>query len=139
MQVSAVQFVKDGQTEWLKAGVNGQQDQVSSAIDVNMTSLNLSSGQINNERLLFWVRGNDVDTVKMIVNHTLGQIKSGAVLAYREFSKTPFYEGQTSDINPSTNEVLNRFSQVKLCPANKFNELHRQYVIAEAVTEAITL
>lgn len=139
MKVSAKQFEKDGQTEWTKAGVNGAQDQISSAIDVDMTSLNLTSGQINNERLLFWVRGNDVETVKMIVGHTITQIKSGAVLAYREFSKTPFYEGQTSDINPSTQEVLNRFSQVKLCPANKFNELHRQYVVTEEVKEEVTL
>jgi len=55
-------------------------------------------------------------------------INAGKLATYRAFSKTPFFDTQESDINPSTAEVLNRYSQVRLCPADKYMELNRQYV-----------
>ena len=131
MSTTAKLFEKDGITEF----VNGEV--ISRCADITDESLDLSNGFVREERMLFWVKGKTVETVAKNTNQLISNINKGVLRAYRAFSNTPFYVGQASDINPSTKEVLNRYSQVRLCPADKFDSLHRQYVVNVAVSEEI--
>ena len=111
----------------------------SKAVEVNNESIDLTTGFIREEKLLFWVKGTNVDTVTKSVNTLVANINKGILGAYRAFSVTPFWSGDTMDINPSTNQPLNRYSQVRLCPAKDVEALHRQFVtVAEVAIEEVT-
>lgn len=135
MSTTAKLFDKDGITVF--TSTDGKT--ISMCVDITDESIDLSNGFIREERMLFWVKGNSEETVAKSVNTLIANINKGILRGYRAFSNTPFYNGQSSDINPQTNAVLNRFSQVRLCPSAKFDELHRQYVVnAEVSQENIT-
>ena len=130
--MSATKFVKDGKSVWTNGKI------VSSAIqNVTEGSLNLETGFINpDEKHIMFIKGNSEASVAKQVDMVINAINAGKLATYRAFSKTPFYDTQESDMNPSTGEVLNRYSQVRLCPADKFMELNRQFVAVATTVKA---
>ena len=130
--MSATKFVKDGKSVWTNGKI------VSSAIqNVTEGSLNLETGFINpDEKHIMFIKGNSEASVAKQVDMVISAINAGKLATYRAFSKTPFYETQESDMNPSTGEVLNRYSQVRLCPADKYMELNRQFVAVATTVKA---
>ena len=130
--MSATKFVKDGKSVWTNGKI------VSSAIqNVTEGSLNLETGFINpDEKHIMFIKGNSEAAVTKQVDMVINAINAGKLATYRAFSKTPFYDTQESDMNPSTGEVLNRYSQVRLCPADKFMELNRQFVAVATTVKA---
>ena len=130
--MSATKFVKDGKSVWTNGKI------VSSAIqNVTAGSLNLETGFINpDEKHIMFIKGNSEAAVAKQVDMVINAINAGKLATYRAFSKTPFYDTQESDMNPSTGEVLNRYSQVRLCPADKFMELNRQFVDVATTVKA---
>ena len=117
------------QSVWSKELNNGN-TQTSVCIEVNDETLDFNTGYVREEKSLVWIKGMSVEAVTRQQEAVIKMINSGTVKPYRSFSKTPFYEGQTEDVNPSTGETLGRYSQVKLCPADQHVALHRQYVVA---------
>ena len=130
--MNATKFVKDGKSVWTNGKI------VSSAIqNVTEGSLNLETGFINpDEKHIMFIKGNSEASVTKQVDMVINAINAGKLATYRAFSKTPFYDTQESDMNPSTGEVLNRYSQVRLCPADKFMELNRQFVAVATTVKA---
>ena len=130
--MSATKFSKDGKSVWTNGKI------VSSAIqNVTEGSLNLETGFINpDEKHIMFIKGNSEAAVTKQVDMVINAINAGKLATYRAFSKTPFYDTQESDMNPSTGEVLNRYSQVRLCPADKFMELNRQFVAVATTVKA---
>ena len=130
--MSATKFVKDGKSVWTNGKI------VSSAIqNVTEGSLNLETGFINpDEKHIMFIKGNSEASVVKQTQTVIDAINAGKLATYRAFSKTPFYDTQESDMNPSTGEVLNRYSQVRLCPADKFMELNRQFVAVATTVKA---
>ena len=130
--MSATKFVKDGKSVWTNGKI------VSSAIqNVTAGTLNLETGFINpDEKHIMFIKGNSEAAVTKQVDVVINAINAGKLATYRAFSKTPFYDTQESDMNPSTGEVLNRYSQVRLCPADKFMELNRQFVAVATTVKA---
>ena len=130
--MSATKFSKDGKSVWTNGKI------VSSAIqNVTEGSFNLETGFINpDEKHIMFIKGNSEVAVTKQVATVIEAINAGKLATYRAFSKTPFYDTQESDINPSTGEVLNRYSQVRLCPADKFMELNRQFVAVATTVKA---
>ena len=130
--MSATKFVKDGKSVWTNGKI------VSSAIqNVTEGTLNLETGFINpDEKHIMFIKGNNEVAVTKQVATIIEAINAGKLSTYRAFSKTPFYDTQESDMNPSTGEVLNRYSQVRLCPADKFMELNRQFVAVATTVKA---
>ena len=130
--MSATKFVKDGKSVWTNGKI------VSSAIqNVTEGSLNLETGFINpDEKHIMFIKGNSEAAVIKQVDIIINAINTGKLSTYRAFSKTPFYDTQESDMNPSTGEVLNRYSQVRLCPADKFMELNRRFVAVATTVKA---
>ena len=130
--MNATKFVKDGKSVWTNGKI------VSSAIqNVTEGTLNLETGFINpDEKHIMFIKGNSETSVAKQVDMVINAINAGKLATYRAFSKTPFYDTQESDMNPSTGEVLNRYSQVRLCPADKFMELNRQFVAVATTVKA---
>ena len=128
--MSATKFVKDGKSVWTNGNI------VSSAIQNVNSSFNLETGFITEEKHIMFIKGNSEDAVTKQVDMVINAINAGKLATYRAFSKTPFYDTQESDMNPSTGEVLNRYSQVRLCPADKFMELNRQFVAVATTVKA---
>ena len=130
--MSATKFSKDGKSVWTNGKI------VSSAIqNVTEGTLNLETGFINpDEKHIMFIKGNSEASVTKQVDMVINAINAGKLATYRAFSKTPFYDTQESDMNPSTGEILNRYSQVRLCPADKFMELNRQFVAVATTVKA---
>ena len=130
--MNATKFSKDGKSVWTNGKI------VSSAIqNVTEGTLNLETGFINpDEKHIMFIKGNSEASVTKQVDMVINAINAGKLATYRAFSKTPFYDTQESDMNPSTGEVLNRYSQVRLCPADKFMELNRQFVAVATTVKA---
>ena len=130
--MNATKFVKDGKSVWTNGKI------VSSAIqNVTEGTLNLETGFINpDEKHIMFIKGNSEASVAKQVDMVISAINAGKLATYRAFSKTPFYDTQESDMNPSTGEVLNRYSHVRLCPADKFMELNRQFVAVATTVKA---
>ena len=107
---------------------------LSKAVEVTTEVLDYNTGFATPEKLNFFIKATDEEIVDRNIKNTISAINSGALRAYRAFSHSPFWSGDTMDINPSTGVVLNRYSQVRLCPSAQFETLHRQYVTPVAVT-----
>ena len=120
-------FEKDGQKVWTKETTNGTV--VSGCVEIVEESLDLVTLFAREEKSMVWIKGNSEELVNRQLNAVITNVKSGVLRPYRQFSETPFYEGQPQDINPTTNVELGRYSQVRLCPSAKHAELHRQYVV----------
>ena len=131
MQTNAKKFVdKDGKSVW----TSENNDITSVCVEVNEESLDMNTLFVREEKSLVWLKGNSVEAVTRNQEAVITSINKGLIRPYRAFSETPFYDGQEQDINPSTNAVLGRYSQVRLCPADQHATLHRQFVtVAKAV------
>ena len=133
--MDAKKFVdKDGNSVWTKETTDGR-TQTSVCVETTLESIDFNTGYINEEKALMWIKGTNTETVLKQQDSVIKMINKGQVATYRAFSKTPFYEGQAEDINPTTEVALGRYSQVRLCPAEKRAELHRQYVVVEEVAK----
>ena len=128
--MSATKFSKDGKSVWTSGNI------VSSAVQNVNESFNLETGFVTEEKHIMFIKGNSEAAVTKQVATVIAAINAGKLATYRAFSKTPFYSTDTSDINPSTGEVLNRYSQVRLCVADRYMELNRQYVVNEVAVAA---
>ena len=129
--MSAIRFVKDGKSVWTNGKI------VSSAIqNVTEGTLNLETGWETPTKNIMFLKGNDEASISARAETVIKAINAGQLMTCRVFSKTPFYDTQESDMNPSTGEVLNRYSQVRLCPADKFMELNRQFVAVATTVKA---
>jgi hypothetical protein len=128
--MSATKFSKDGKSVWTNGKI------VSSAVQNINESFNLETGFVTEEKHIMFIKGNSEAAVVKQVDMVIAAINAGKLTTYRAFSKTPFYKTQESDTNPSTGEVLNRYSQVRLCPADKYMELNRQYVVVPVAVAA---
>lgn len=125
--MNAERFIKDDQNVWTNGEIT------SACAVVTDESLDLNTGFTREEKMLFWVKTNNAETIEKSISGVIGSINKGVLKAYRAFSKEPFYVGQAQDINPSTNVSLGRYSQVRLCPSAQFESVHRQYVVNETV------
>lgn len=134
-------FEKDGQKVWSKENSNGSGTTHSACIEVVEMSLNLKTGYEQAEKSMVWLKTSDENRVEPLVAGVMSQLKAGKLKAYRAFSETPFYEGQEQDINPTTEQPLGRYSQVRLCLPEDHTKLHRQFVdntVVVAETPAVT-
>jgi hypothetical protein len=134
--MNAKRFSKDDQTVWSKdAIVNGEpRTVVSACVEVIDEVLNPVTLFVTEEKSMVWIKGNSEELVDKTINSVIKQINSGAIKPYRAFSETPFYDGQDEDINPTTEVALGRFSQVRLCPADKHASLHRQFIVLPSIS-----
>ena len=134
--MNATKFVdKDNQSLWTKELADGRIIN-SVCVEVTDTTLDLETLFERTEKSLVWIKSEDQASLLKTQDSVIAQINAGVLKPYRKFSKTPFYNGQEQDVNPSTGVLLGRYSEVKLCPAAKHAELHRQYVVVEAPTVA---
>ena len=122
--MNAIEFNKDGKTVWTSS-----KGTVSKAIQAIDETFNMETGFITEEKFIYWVKGNSEEAIDKQLPTIIKAINNGKLRLYRALSHTPFVEGQDSDINPSTGKVLNRYSQTRMCPADKFESLHRQFVV----------
>ena len=117
------------QSVWSKE-LNDGKTQTSVCIEVNDEVLDYETGYVNTEKSLVWIKGTSSEAVTRQQDSVIKMINNGTIKPYRSFSKTPFYTGQTEDVNPSTGALLGRYSQTKLCPSEQHASKHRQYVVA---------
>jgi len=126
--MNAKKFVDQNQNAvWTKDLADGR-TQTSVCVEVNDEVLDLTTGYIREEKSLVWLKGMSSEVVLRQQDSVIKMINNGTLKPYRALSKIPFYEGQSEDINPSTEQPLGRYSQVRLCPADQHASLHRQYV-----------
>lgn len=120
-------FEQDGKKLWTKEATNGT-TVVSGCVEIVEESLDLNTLFVREEKSMVWIKGNSEELVTKQLNTVIANVKNGTLRPYRQFSETPFYEGQAQDINPTTQAELGRYSQVRLCPSAQHATLHRQYV-----------
>lgn len=126
--MNAKKFVDtENNSVWTKELTDGR-TQTSVCVEVNDETLDLVSGYVREEKSLVWIKAMSTEVATRQQEAVIKMINGGTLKPYRAFSKTAFYEGQTEDINPTTEVALGRYSQVRLCPAEQHSALHRQYV-----------
>lgn len=127
-------FELDSQTVWERETKKG--DTIfSGAIMCTEERLNLSSkgnAFFQTEKILVWVKAQTEDALERAIAMAMDGLKSGQIVAIREFSETPFHAKNTRDINPDTGEELNRYSRTRLVSKNDAH-LHRSWVVPETV------
>jgi len=133
MNAKATVFSQEGKNLWSK-DLADNRTIYSVCVEVNNSVLDMATLFERNEKSMIWLKGEDEARLLEQQSAVIKQINNGILLPYRQFSTTPFYykpdgEPQDPDINPTTGELLGRYSQVRLCPASKHAELHRQYVV----------
>lgn len=131
MSAKATVFSQENKNLWSK-DIADNRTIYSVCVEVNNSVLDMVTLFERNEKSMIWLKGEDEVRLLDQQSAVIKQINNGILLPYRQFSATPFYEGQDEDINPQTEEKLGRYSQVRLCPASKHAELHRQYVVVSA-------
>lgn len=116
---------------------SGKENQIySEAIEQSSVSLN-SEGFPVEEKLIYFIKSEKPELVKQMIPLVMNQIKSGSKKLYRVFSTSPFYVGQSSDVNPSTGVVLNRFSKVKFGSVEEADRLHRTFVETHVAQQVV--
>ena len=114
---------------WTKLLEDGSgRTQTSVCVEVNDETLDLNTGYVREEKSLVWIKAMSTEVATRQQEAVIKMVNNGTLKPYRAFSKEPFYSGQLEDINPSTEQPLGRYSQVRLCPADQHATLHRQYV-----------
>jgi len=126
--MNAKKFIKDDQSVWSKDLEDGRTI-TSVCVEVTDEVLNMTTLFTQVEKSMVWLKGQDEAVVLKQQDAVIKAINKGDIKPYRAFSETPFYEGQDEDINPTTEAPLGRYSQVRLCPASKHADLHRQFVV----------
>jgi hypothetical protein len=122
------------QSVWTKELGDGR-TQTSVCVEIMDETLDFNTGYVREEKSLVWIKGMSTEAVTRQQQSVINMINKGQIAPYRAFSKTPFYEGQAEDINPTTEQSLGRYSQVRLCPAEQRSALHRQYVTVTEVAK----
>jgi hypothetical protein len=133
---------------WVSARKDGNGEVVSAAMHCTEETFNPITGFIQVERFMYWVKSSTIDIVERNLKTILGQVQKGIFMPYRVFSATPLHEGHQPDVNPSTQEPMDRYSQVRLGTPDNFRALHRTYievsadtaiVVEETTKEAVTV
>jgi hypothetical protein len=122
--MNAKLFVKDEQSLWENGEI------FSAGVYAEEVTLDLESGFENEEKFLYWVKTRNKERAIASANEVVKQLNKGTLCVARVFSDEPFYLDQESDINPTTNVVLNRYSKTILCTPDKRASLHRSFVVA---------
>ena len=130
---------ENNQSVWTKDLIDGKV-QTSVCIEAIDESLDFTTGYVREEKFLVWIKGTSTEAVTRQQEGVIKMINSGSVKPYRSFSKAPFYNGQSEDVNPSNGQLLDRYSQVRLCPAEQHPALHRQFVVnTPSVVEPVNI
>lgn len=127
-------FELDSQTVWERETSNGGTI-FSGAIMCSEERLNLSAkgnAFLQSEKILVWVKAQTEEALERAITMAMDGLKSGQIVAIREFSEVPFHAKNTKDINPETGEELNRYSRTRLVGKNDAH-LHRSWVVPETV------
>ena len=135
MKIAKVFANEDGQSVWSYDTENGGQLH-SVGIDVTQEGFDIATGNITVDRNIVWFRGNNLEAVQRQQQVIVDMVNTGKMRAYRAYSETPFYEGQSQDINPSTQESLGRYSQARMCLADDYLSVHKQFVVNTVATPA---
>ena len=133
MKIAKVFTNEDEQVVWTYDVENGGQLH-SVGVDVTQEGFDIATGSITVDRNIVWFRGNNLEAVKRQQQVIVDMVNAGKMRAYRAYSETPFYEGQSQDINPSTKESLGRYSQARMCLADDYTKLHKQFVVNVVAT-----
>ena len=95
MEIIAKLFEKDGQNVWTsKSG-----EVFSVCVESNVSSLDLTTGFVRDEKLMFWVKANSEESAVKNAETIIKNINSGKLAPYRAFSETPFSSADTKDIS----------------------------------------
>lgn len=116
-------FEKEGKKVWESAT-----GAVSMCLKIVKEAFDPETGWFNTETTMNWIKGRDIDAIERQVAQVKSLIEAGSLVPYRVYSTTAFYEGQAMDINPQTNESMNRYSETRLGAVAKANKLHRQFI-----------
>jgi len=135
MKIAKVFTNEDNQTVWSYDTENGGQLH-SVGIDVTEEGYDLVARRFTVDRNIVWFNGNNLEAVQRQQQVIVDMVNAGKMRAYRAYSETPFYEGQSQDINPSTQESLGRYSQARMCLADDYAKLHKQFVVNTVATPA---
>lgn len=114
---------------------------ISVAVETNRESMDLTTGWLNSEKHVFFIKGKDEESLLKQQEQVINALNNGKLATIRVFSKTPFHSKDKPDINPEKGEVLDRYSQVRLCPASEYSKLNRTFVetAVEAVEEEVEM
>ena len=125
-----VKTLDDGTTQdtWVTERKDGKGEVISQALRCEETTLNPITGFLQEEKFMFWVKGSTLAVVSTGIKTVLAQIKQGMLVPYRVFSETPMHPTHQPDVNPSTMEPMDRYSQVRLGVPKVARELHRTYI-----------
>lgn len=116
------------QDSWVTERKDGQGEIVSVALHCTEETFNPQTGFIQVEKFMYWIKGATLELVERNLKVILEQINKGVFVPFRVFSTEPMYDGQQPDVNPSTQEPMDRYSQVRLGSKKQALELHRTYV-----------
>ena len=123
------------QDTWINARKDGNGDVVSGAIHCANETFNPITGFVQEEKFMLWVKATTLEIMERQIKSLLTLIKKGTWVPLRVFSETPMYEGHQPDVNPSTNEPMDRYSQTRLGTAEQARTLHRTFVEVSVDTE----
>lgn len=99
---------------------------------------NPETGFENIRTHMIWVKTTEsIDAVEALVVNVAKLINTGKFVPYAVFSDTPFFDGDTEDINPTTELALGRYSSTRLGSASKALDLDRTYVEVVDLTPAV--
>lgn len=135
-----VNTAEDGteQNIWVKERADGNGEVVSAAAHCTEEIFNPVTGFVQVEKFMFWIKGSTVDIVERNLKAILAQISKGIYVPYRIFSAEPLHEKHLPDVNPSTGEPIDRYSQVRLGTAEQARTLHRTYIELPVSTTVTT-
>jgi hypothetical protein len=137
MKIAKVFTNEDNQSVWTYDTENGGQLH-SVGVDVTEEGFSLVNGvpRVSVDRNIVWTSHNNLEVLKRQQQVMIDMLNAGKMRAYRAYSETPFYEGQSQDINPSTQESLGRYSQARMCLADDYLSVHKQFVVNTVATPA---
>lgn len=116
-------FSKDGQNVWNKD--NGR---ASACLKTVKQGFNPKTMSIVKSTFMCWINANDEESLEEMLPTIQQAVESGVYVPYRTYSTQPFYSGHTMDINPTTQESMNRYSQTHLGSSAEALELDRSFV-----------
>lgn len=122
--IKITRFEKDGQKIWENDGI------FSGCIKATSESFDLETWSENVVTHMNWIKGNTEEIVERTIDTVTKMIEDGKLVPYRVFSETPMFEGQTEDVNPTTDAKLGRYSQSRLGTPSKALEMDRKFIIS---------
>ena len=142
MKIAKVFANEDGKSVWTYETENGGELH-SVGVDVTEEGFSLVDGvpRVSVDRNIVWTSHNNLEVLKRQQQAMVDMLNAGKMRAYRAYSETPFYyksngEPQDQDINPSDQTPLGRYSQARMCLADDYLSVHKQFVVNAVATPA---